>query len=67
MDDNENRWREWQALMPWQRGLYSLALRVEGRDPELAADLRAVAGSVQAFHGESCTVAPCPNRKWWGP
>ena len=34
---------EWNKLPPWSRALYAAALKVRDRDPELAADLRAVA------------------------
>jgi hypothetical protein len=66
--ENEVRYRErdWRELMDWQRALYAVAVRVEARDPELAADLRAVAGASTATSGEFCTPLPRPDCKWWG-
>jgi hypothetical protein len=55
-------WREgeWNKLSVEQRLLISVSLKVEGRDPILAADLREIA----ALRGG---YAPLPKTQWWLP
>jgi hypothetical protein len=55
----------WAALDVWQQGFYGLALRVQARDPELAADLKAVASASRGVYGERSTPQPAPSQVWW--
>jgi hypothetical protein len=59
------RHSDWASLDVWQQGFYSLALRVQDRDPELAADLKAVAGASRGVYGERSSPLPPPREQWW--
>ena len=56
------RWSpgRWSGLSPVVRAALLLAYAVEGRDPALAGDLKAVARAMNASG-----AGPCPSREWW--
>ncbi|MGB8294248.1 MAG: hypothetical protein WCG85_02350 [Polyangia bacterium] len=59
------RHSDFAALDVWQQAFYSLALRVQDRDPQLAADLKSVAGASRGVFGERSTPIAAPNARWW--
>jgi hypothetical protein len=54
-DRNQFRARDWERLSDAQKLSYALALKVQARDPDLAADLREVAAKGMIF----------PRVRWW--
>jgi hypothetical protein len=59
------RHSDWAALDVWQQAFYSLAIRVQERDPTLAADLKSVAGASRGVFGERSTPIAAPSSVWW--
>lgn len=61
-DKRTYRADDWNRLADWQKMCIVLALKVESRDPELAADLRAV--MQDGTHARPPALA-FPRTKWW--
>ena len=54
----------WHKLDPWQQAFFAVAVRVERRDPDLAADLRAIG---HEGRGGRPAVPHFPRCKWDAP
>jgi len=56
-DKGRFRASDWEKLAEWRRAFYTLALNLKSRDPELAADLHAIA--------EKGGWLDFPRTRWW--
>jgi len=54
----------WEELNPWAKAFHLLACQVRPRDPALAADIQAVAKSLET-RGQKTPMPSFPRERWW--